>query len=222
LSSGLCASKKRLGPENCLVVMNSYFRIFALAAVASIASGCATIDMTEMASPVAAKTETPAEKNIVLRTASKLCEDFSSKGFITKTSRKNIQSAASILLNGLEEQNLTHEIEYERQGFPRAVVIEDIAYATQHIRRTANAAEIYFDMSENETKLRDELGSLEQALLSSREAAGMFENVVGSQTSELRILNSEVERLKSVTDNFGTRVRELAVSEMAARRRETS
>ena len=202
--------------------MNFKIRMISIMAVALIASGCATVDMTEMASPVAVKTEAPAEKNIVLRAASKLYAAFRSKGFAAKTSRKRMQSAASILLNGLEERELTTEANYEMQGFPRDVVIADIAYAGEHVRRVANAAEIYFEMSEGKKKLRDELGSLEQALVSSREAAATFQGIVGADSLEIRNLNAEIDRLKSITDEFGKRVREGVAAEMAARRKETS
>jgi len=202
--------------------MGFNFRIVAFTAAALIASGCATVDMTEMASPVAAKAEVPAEKNIVLRAAGKLYAAFRTKGFAAKTSRKRMQSAASILLNGLEERELTTETNYEAQRYSRDIVIADIAYAEEHVRLTANAAEIYFEMSEGKKKLRDELGSLEQALVSSREAAATFEDIVGPDSLELRNLNAEIDRLKSITDDFGRRVREGAAAEMAARRKETS
>jgi len=202
--------------------MSLKIRIIAMTAAALIVSGCATVDMTEMASPVAVKTEAPAEKNIVLRAASKLYAAFRSKGFAAKTSRKRMQSAASILLNGLEERELTTETNYEVQGFSRDIVIADIAYAREHVRRVTNAAEIYFEMSEGKKKLRDELGSLEQALVSSREAAATFEGIVGADSLEIRNLNTEIDRLKSITDQFGKRVREGAAAEMAARRKETS
>ncbi len=202
--------------------MKTHFRILTLTTAAVVATGCATVDMTEMALPAAAKAEAPAERNIVLRAASTLYSAFRSKGFVAKTSRKKMQSAASILLNGLEERELTSDVNYAGQNLPRAAVIEDIAYATEYIRRTADAAEIYFDLSEGKSKLREELGGLEQALLSSREASASFEDVVGPDSLELRNLNAEVERLKSVTDNFGKRVREQAAAEMAARRNENS
>jgi len=202
--------------------MNTNFRILALTTVAIIASGCATVDMTEMALPSTSKAEAPAERNIVLRAASKLYAAFRSKGFVANTSRKKMQSAASLLLNGLEERDLTSDVNYAAQNLPRAVVIEDISYATQYVRQTADAAEIYFDMSEGKNKLREELTELEQALLSSREAAASFEEVVGSENAELRTLNTQVDRLKIITDNFGKRVRDQAAAEMAARRKENS
>ncbi len=198
------------------------FRILCITAAAMLATGCATVDMTEMAVPVAAKSDAPAEKNIVLRAASKLYAAFQSKGFVGKTSKKKMQSAASILLNGLEERELTQENTYAEQGRPYLVVLEDITYATQHVSRTANAAEVYFEMSEGRQKLRKELGSLEEALLASRAAATSFKAVVGADSSELREFNSEVDRLKRVTDNFGQRVRDMAAAEMAARRAKES
>ena len=202
--------------------MKLKLRIFVLTAAALAATGCATVDMTEMASPVAVKAEAPAEKNIVLRAADKLYAAFRSKGFVEKTSRKKMQSAASILLNGFEERELTTELSYDARNFPRAVVVADIDYASEHVTRTANAAEVYFELSEGGHALKKELGELEQALLASREASTAFEASIGPGSSELRGLNLEVDRLKRVTDEFGRRVRGHAAAEMAARRKETS
>ena len=197
-------------------------RMFCLIAAAMLATGCATVDVTDIGSPTAAKVEAPAEKNIVLRAASKLYAAFQSKGFVAKTSREKMQSAASILLNGLEERALTSETDYATQNYSRDVVIEDISFAAQHVRQTANAAEIYFELSESRKKLREELGSLESALLSSHEASISFEQIVGPENVEFQIFKSEVDRLKRVTDKFGQRVRERTVAEAAARRGETS
>jgi len=198
-------------------------KIVCLTATAFLASGCATIDMTEMAIPSAAKAEQPAEKNIVLRAAEKLYAAFRKKGFVAKTSRKKMQSAASILLNGLEERELTtDDVDYAAQDLPRVVVLADIDYATQHVNRTTNAAEIYYEMSDGKRKLRDELSGLEEALLSAREASAAFETAIGSDSLELRQLDVEIDRLKAVTDKFGVRVRDRAAAEMAARRQENS
>ena len=206
----------------CLKFMNKHFRIITLTAAALLATGCATVDMTEMASPVSANIEAPAQKNVVLRAASKLYSAFQSKGFVAKTSRKKMQSAASVLLNGLEERDLTTEANYEAQNLTRDVVVSDIAFATEQVRLTANAAEVYFDISQGDRKLREELGELEQALLVSHEASNSFENAIGSDSAELHALNSEISRLKTVTDNFGKRVRDQAAADFAARRNETS
>lgn len=196
------------------------FRMYLCAAAAMFSTGCATVNMTEMASPVTAKVEAPAEKNIVLRAANKLYSAFQSKGFVAKTSQKKMQSAASILLNGLEARELTAENDYAAQGLPVSAVNADIAFATQHVSQTTNAAEVYFELSEGRQKLREELVSLEEALLASLEASVTFEKIVGADSSELRVLNLEIDRLKRVTDNFGQSVRDLAAVELAARRAE--
>ena len=125
-------------------------------------------------------------------------------------------------MNGLEQRELTSDVSYEARNLPRSVVIEDITYAAQEVRRTANAAEIYFELSEGNQKLRDELNELEQALLASREASNTFEKTVASNSVELQSLNVEVERLKRITDNFGDRVRDQAAIEMAELRRDNS
>ena len=187
--------------------MKAIFRIAILTTAAVVATGCATVDMSEMASAKVVKAQAPAEQNIVLRAANKLYSAFRSKGFVADTSREKMQSAASILLNGLEERELTTQVDYASRNLPRAVVIEDIAFANGQIRRTANAAEVFYDMSETTDKLREELGGLEKALLASREAAQTFESVVGPNSAELQNLNVEVDRLKVVTDGFGRRVR---------------
>ena len=199
------------------------FRILCLlTAAAMLATGCATVDVTDIGSPSVAKVEVPSENNIVLRAASKLYAAFQSKGFVAKTSREKMQSAASILLNGLEERALTSETDYAAQNYTRDVVTDDITFASQHVRQTANAAEIYFELSEGRKKLREELGSLESALLSSYEASMSFEQVGGTENAEFQIFKSEVNRLKRVTDKFGQRVRERRVADAAARRGENS
>jgi hypothetical protein len=199
------------------------FRIAVITTTALLASGCATVDMTEMAVPVSAKAETTSEKNIVVRAANKLYAAFRNKGFVPKTSRKKMQSAASILLNGLEERDLaSDDVDYASQGLPRSVVIADITFATRHVRRTTDAAKIYFEMTDGTRKLRTELDSLEAALLSSREASAAFEKIIEPNSVELRELKREISDLTAVTNDFGQRVRDTAAADMAARRRETS
>jgi len=198
-------------------------RMFSFMAVAWLATGCATVNVTDITSPKAeAKIDAPEEQNIVLKAASKLYAAFQSKGFVAKTSREKMQSAASILLNGLEERVLTSDTDYASQDYSYDVVMEDITFATQHVHRTANAAEIYFELSESGKKLREELAGLENALLSSREASVSFESVVGAQSAEFQTLKYEVDRLKRITDEFGQRVRARAVADAAARSGETS
>jgi len=97
-------------------------RMIWLTAVAMLSTGCATVNMTDMAVPVSAKAQTPAEKNIVLRAANKLYTAFQTKGFVTKTSRHKMQSAASILLNGLEPAMTVNPMSLAAQIRSRALI----------------------------------------------------------------------------------------------------
>ncbi len=198
-------------------------RIAMITTVGLLVSGCATVDMTEMSQSVSARAVAPAEANVVQRSADKLYVAFQQKGFVVKASQKNEQSAASILLNGFEVHELSPlDASYADTKPYHSVVLADITYAAQHIQRTSNAAEVYFEMSDVQNSLRDELESLEMALLSSREAASEFEKVLGRDKTEIRALNTKIARLTAVTDKFGYRVRQAAAAELAARRREAS
>lgn len=186
---------------------------------AFLATGCATVDMTNMAVPAASKADTSAEKNIVERAATRLYNAFTNRGFVPKTSRKRVQSAASILLNGLEERDLTEaEIEYTAQGLPRAVVEADIAYASRHVNQATKAAEVYFEMADEDRDVRQELESLEEALMASREASDAFRKVLGQDDAAVLGFETDIESLTRITNKFGERVRLAAAAEMAARR----
>lgn len=186
---------------------------------ASVASGCATVDMTDMAIPAASKTESVSEKNIVQRAAAKLYNAFTNRGFVAKSSGKRVQSAASILLNGLEDRDLTEtDTDYAGQGLPASVVEADIRYASRQVRQTTKAAEVFLEMADTDRNMRNELESLEQALLASREASDAFTKSLGGNNASVLELKTEIAALTRVTDRFGDRVRLSAAAEMAARR----
>jgi hypothetical protein len=194
--------------------------VIAVTAATLLVSGCATVDMTDMAVP-AAKTETVAEKNVVQRAASRLYAAFTSRGFAPKSSRKRMQSAASVLLNGLQERDLRDtDVKYAEQELPASVVKADILYAANHVSQTTKAAEVYFEMVPAKRNLRKELASLEQALLASREASALFAKTANADAADIAALDAEIAALKSVTDVFGQRVRQDAARDMSERRAE--
>lgn len=186
---------------------------------ASTMTGCATVDMTDMATPMAAKTETVSEKNIVQRAAAKLYNAFTNRGFVAKSSGKRVQSAASILVNGLEERELTEaDTDYAARALPTSVVEADIRFASAQVRQTTKAAEVFLEMADSDRNMKKELISLEKALMASREASAAFAKSLASDNSGVMGLNTEITSLKRVTDRFGERVRLSAAKDMAARR----
>jgi len=189
------------------------FKAFALAfTAASLSFGmsaCTTVDMTAMgaATPVASQSSEP---NVVEKATSRLFALFSSKGWSTHDSRKRMQSAASILLNGLDEKSLSDSPSSYTQTTVRTDVLSaDIREAEYHIDQTIKAAEIFLSMAGPDQDIRQELLELEQALLASRQAESVFAETSGKigSTEDMTRLNGTVDRLRDVTDEFGRRVR---------------
>lgn len=187
----------------------------------STLSGCATVDLNEMAaSSASAKTQTTKRANVVERAASKLYAAFTNRGFVAKTSRKRMRSATRILLEGLEDASVTPvagETSYAERALPASVVETDILFAASHVEQTTRAAEVYLEMSPSTDSLRKELSSLETALMASREASRAFKSA-GGTTAQITELDARIDDLGRVTDEFGLRVRRKAGEELSASR----
>ena len=119
-----------------------------------------------------------------------------------------MQSAASLLLNGLEDKSLSAEPSRYAAADLEAFA-DDVRVANQHISDTVDAAEIFLATADAGEDVRDELGDLEQALLASRQAQAVFAEAgaVFGDTPQLARLSVSVDRLRDVTDEFGRRVR---------------
>ncbi len=177
-------------------------------------SACATIDLDEMAAKNQPTKAATLDINVVQRAASKLYAAFSSKGFVAKDSKKRMQSAARILLKGLEEKDVTdQDMSYAANISDPEIILSDIRLASRHVEQTTKAAEVYLAMAPVETSMRPELNSLEKALLASREAEHVFEDALinsGAAVSliELKNYSASVRELSEITNAFGDRVRE--------------
>ena len=193
--------------------------------VAAIAStslcACTTVDMTQLgsgAAPVASVQDTGA--NVVEKATSRLFALFSSKGWSTLQSRKKMQSAASVLLNGLDDKRLSDDPSpYLLDATTLAQLSDDVREADYHIGQTVKAADIFLAMSAPDDDIREELSELEQALLASRQAERVFtaaSEKLGEPT-DLASLTRTVDRLRDVTDEFGRRVRRTDTRKVAAR-----
>ncbi|WP_409431841.1 hypothetical protein ACJ3XI_06340 [Litorimonas sp. RW-G-Af-16] len=183
--------------------------IVTLCAASLLATGCATVDLNEMTAPAATNTA-QADVNVVERAAAKLKAAFTNKGFVAKTSRKRMRSAAKVLLNGLENKNVTASADdgYLATPKPISVVSADMSFAKQHVIQTTRAAEIYLEMAPAERSLRKELKDLEAALMAAKEAGRVFEaSLNGANTTELVVYNKAVDDLRDITNEFGARVR---------------
>ena len=177
-------------------------------------SACATIDLDQMATSKKSPVITGFDTNVVQRATTKLFSAFSNKGLVAKDSQKRMQSAAQILLKGLEEKEvLIDQVSYSTNISDPLVLLADIKTASRHVEQTTKAAEVYLAMAPAEKSVRKELGSLERALLASRSAETIFEDSLqnlgqNSSTSEFVNYKQVVGELKYVTDAYGERVRD--------------
>ena len=195
--------------------------------VAVALSGCATIDLTEVARPSQAQASAEKDLNIVQRAAASLSMVFRDRGFVAKTSRKRLQSAASILLNGLEDKQIIEtdaaDVSYGTAPKTTAVILSDMEYARSYIDRTVAAAEIYLEIVPVKRGLRKELTSLEKALLASTEANDVFTSALSGQSEDATVQNNialfeqSVSKLRTITDEFGARVRIGDTEKLASR-----
>ena len=188
-------------------------------------SGCATVNLNELARPADYKVASETEKNVVQRAAQTLSTVFRDRGFVANVSRKRLQSAASVLLNGLEDKQIIEpkNVGYVGMSKPADIVIEDINFARSYVDRTVAAAEIYLEIAPAKRDLRDELSSLEKALLASTEASNVFEQSLKGAAlhengaSELALFDTSVSNLRAITDEFGARVRVSDTEKLASR-----
>ncbi len=186
--------------------------ILSLAAVFSL-SACATVDVTGYGtSPAIVK---PADKavsgNIITRSVKRLYDVFIDRGFYEDSSRKRVQSAANILLNGLQTSDSGVQTISETAPVTTAALLDDVQTARYHIEQTTKAAEVYLEVASGDAKLVDELKQLQKALRVSEKAVDGFtvsdlaeNHEVKTELTELR---REINKLRNVTDDFGDVVR---------------
>jgi len=186
-------------------------------------SACATVDLNEMATSKAEASTTAKDANVVQRAATKLYTAFTNRGFVSKTSRKKMQSAARVLLKGLEAKDVTtvSAASYVETAANPQIILSDIRMASTHVEQTTKAAEVYLAMAPSEKSLRKELVSLEKALIASREASQVFEDALiktsgNASAMDYAAYKVSVDELRDVTNAFGDRVREAQMNRPAA------
>ena len=197
-------------------------RFQAIAAIAFFSlSACATVDVTAIgATDNAAQVETVEQKgNVITRAVMRLQDVFINKGWHEDRSRKQVQSAASILLNGLKETSADTP-RLINASSNTAMLRDDIKTASYHISQTTKAAEVYMDVASSDADLKPELKQLQKALRLSEEAQVKFqgEAVAVNLVADIEKLSNEIESLRVITDDFGNvvRARHLALANASA------
>lgn len=177
---------------------------------ALVCTGCTTVNLQTMAgSPDKQAAAEVEDRNVVQRAVEKLRNAFASRGFGEKTSQKKMHAAANMLLNGLSARSVSSaSADYIEHPKPRALILEDVTLAQRHVDQTQRAAEVYLEVAPLDRDVKDELESLEEALMASEKAILTFKAALTDMNAaELDALKISVDELRSVTDRFGDRVR---------------
>ncbi len=181
-------------------------------------SACATVDISNItaAQPTAAP-ETVAELNVVQRATSNLYTAFKDKGLATDVSKKKMRSAARILLTGLDAKPSEDKQNYAVVIGSAEALNADLIMATKHVEQARKAAEIYLAMAPVNTSVRDELISLQKALMASKKAERNFVEAlshykVPAPDADFSAYTQSVAKLRDITDDYGLRVRSVSMS----------
>ncbi|MBL4766205.1 MAG: hypothetical protein JKY94_00525 [Rhodobacteraceae bacterium] len=137
---------------------------------------------------------------------------FESKGWCKTSPKEKAQTAASVLLNGMD---MDTQEPSPILSVSVTQLSEDLNLANAHVKQTTKAAEVFLATADEMTELGQELSLLETALLSAHQAEHGFEATMILSTkglserhqSEFETLQSSIKKLKTVTDAYGDRIR---------------
>ena len=187
----------------------NFVKILAFAIFAINLSACATVDLNDVAAPQQAGAEQLPQKNIVRRTSEDLSANFNSRAFVTKAVNNGSQSAANVLLFGLKDKQDFQSVNlYLEQAKPIENVLKDVKFARDQVIKTVTASKIFLEVSSYDDDLRQELASLETALITSRQAYQTFETALNGQgVDALNALDQSLLELRDITNAYGQHVR---------------
>jgi len=175
---------------------------------------CTTVNMTELPSPTTSSKQNVSE-NVVVKASDRLEQQFSEKGWIEKSQFHLKQAAMTLLKGRIARQEPSVAQKYADQATP-TLLKADITEATYISNQTFKAAEVYLEYADKDADLSKDLKSLEKALLNCRQAEATFVNAAGenkiSIESELAAMGSSLQRLQTVTDKYGVKVRAMSSS----------
>lgn len=197
-----------------------FFKCAVLSAASLSMAACATVDVTQVTQSKNNASTQAVNFNVVQKAASKLYAVFTNRGFVAKDSRRNMRSAARMLLKGLEDKPLNTVVKYSETIGSEEALSADIILAAKQVDLTRKAAEVFLAMAPGEASLKKELGSLQKALVASNEAKKSFSEAVevygaGTSKAELVTYETSVDSLREITDQFGYRVRSVALATAA-------
>lgn len=181
-------------------------------------SACATVDISNItATQQTAEPEVVVDLNVVQRATANLYTAFTDKGLVANVSKKKMRSAARILLTGLDTSPSDDKQSYATLIGSAKALNSDVIMATQHVEQALKAAEIYLAMAPVNTSVKEELISLQKALMASKKAERNFVEAlsyykVAAPDADFGAYTQSVAKLRDITDDYGLRVRSVSMS----------
>ena len=173
-------------------------------------AACATVDVTEVAGAESQVQNQKLSANVVIRSAKNLHAKIIEAGW-AKDQETSINSAANMLLKGVNNAPSTKTVSYADTVNSVDTLKSHILLLQNHTEKAQKASEVFLSIAENDADLRDELKYLEKALLSCRKSEANFKAAAAKfnsvNMSELQGLETSVDALRDMTNEYGFRVR---------------
>lgn len=176
-------------------------------------SACTTVDLSQVSFEPQAETARAHTQNVVQKAAHSMVALFETKGWCKTDLKEKTQTAASVLLNGLDN-DMDKDVITSRAILvvKSGQLLEDIGLANAQVEQITKAAEIYMATADDAADIGVELTLLESALLTAREAETNFDmSLAQSGTTrsqrEFEAFQGAIKDLKGITDTYGDRMR---------------
>lgn len=179
-------------------------------------SACTTVDLSQVTFDTKPVTKLAEVENVVERASASMMALFEKKGWCKTDLREKTQTAASVLLNGLD-------FVFQKKARSQDSVVnaqklsDDIYLANSKVELVAQAAHVYLSTRDVSVDLGVELTLLESALVTAREAEIKFGEILALNNSdhnqrEYDQFQTSIDDLKIITDIYGVRMRQQIMS----------
>ncbi len=178
---------------------------------------CTTVDLSQVTATQQQRAQQAPKANIVEMASTQLTQTFNKNGWTLAATQPRAQTAASVLLKGLQG---TSPQEPVVSIVPLEKFAANINLATQKVDDTYKAASLYLDYVNEHADVSLELDVLETALLNAKAAEHNFaeqaEHAEDDQALELLSqYQNSLGKLRSITDKYGSRTRAAIASNQA-------
>lgn len=172
---------------------------------------CATVDMAEITpTKRTASLNLQQDKNLVVQSSDKIYKHLVASGLAQSTESK-FKRLTSVLLKGRQLGQTSPASQYAAKAHTQYRLISDVNQVSAMVETAHQAAILHIDVVAVDADLITELKALERALNALEEAQASFDYVIDTNSFDTAnaslVLETAVSNLKSITNDYGDRVR---------------